>query len=82
VSPYLVAAIVLAGLALLALVLLTIRAVALVRQFAVLASAYRRQLAAESAMLEHRRADLMAELASRGGRTGHTPPRTMPNDRP
>ena len=58
-------AIVVAAVALLALILLVARAVVLMRRFSVLASAYRRQLAAESAMLEHRRASLLADLASR-----------------
>ena len=62
-------AIVLAAVDLLALVAIVLRAVALVRRFGVLASAYQRQLAAESALLEHRRAELLAELARRGGRT-------------
>lgn len=75
-SPYLTA-VVIAGLALLVLLLLVVRAVALVRRFGELANAYRRQLAAESARLEHRRAELQAELASRRGRTRRSAPRTM-----
>ena len=67
-SPYPVA-IVIAAVALLALAALVARAVALVRRFGVLVAAYRRQLAAESALLEHRRAALAAELARRRGRT-------------
>lgn len=75
-SPY-VLAIVIAGLALLALALIVARAVHLTRRFAALAGAYRRQLAAESAMIEHRRAELLAELARRKGRARRGTPRTM-----
>lgn len=73
VSPYLVA-IVIAAVALLALVVLVVWAVALVRRFGVLVAAYRRQLAAESALLEHRGAALAAELARRRGRTPSVAP--------
>jgi len=72
VTPYLLAAVI-AGLALVALALLVARAVALARRFVALVHAYRRQLAAESARLEHRRAELIAELARRRPRG----PRTM-----
>jgi hypothetical protein len=64
-----VPAIVLAAADLVALIALTARAVTLSRRFRVLAGAYRRHLAAESALLEHRRAELLAELARRRGRT-------------
>ena len=70
-------AIVIAVLALLALGLLVVRTVATARRFGVLARAYQRQLAAESAMLEHRRAELLAELSSRRGRTRRGARRTM-----
>ncbi len=70
-------AIVIAVVALLGLALLAVRTVVLVRRFATLARAYQRQLAAESAALEHRRMELMAELARRTGRKHHSAPRTM-----
>jgi hypothetical protein len=64
VTPYLLAVIV-AAVGLLGLVLIVLRAVVLVRRFGVLASAYRRTVAAEAALLEHRRAGLLAEIARR-----------------
>jgi hypothetical protein len=67
VSPYL-PALVVAAAALIMLVALVVRAVVLVRRFATLASAYRRQLTAESALLEQRRSGLLAELARHGTR--------------
>jgi hypothetical protein len=64
VTPYSLAVVV-AAAGLLGLVLVVARAVVLVRRFGVLATAYRRQLAAEAALLEHRRTGLLAELARR-----------------
>jgi hypothetical protein len=68
VSGYWVATLV-AAIALLALLGLGVWAYRLVRRFRVLAVAYRRQLAAESARLGHRRTELLIELARRSGRT-------------
>lgn len=61
-SPYLLA-IVIAAAALGVLVTLMVWAVVLVRRVATLAGAYRRQLTAESARLEHRGSQLRAALA-------------------
>ena len=66
-----------AGVALVVLGVLGRWAFALFRRFRVLAVAYRRHLSAESALLRHRRGDLVAELARRRGRTAPTRPRTM-----
>lgn len=63
-TPYLLAVIV-AALGLLVLVLVVARALVLVRRFGVLAAAYRRQVAAESALLQRRRVGLLGEIARR-----------------
>ena len=76
-SAYLVAAVVGAGVALLALVLLMWRAAASARRFRSLSSAYGRHLAAQSALLQRRRAALLAELVRRRRRTPRDTPRTM-----
>jgi len=76
VSPYL-AAIVIAAVALLAAGLMVLRAVVLARRFSALAMAHCHQFVVQSAAVAHRRAELAAELARRGGRVRHGSPRTM-----
>lgn len=62
------AAVLVAAVAVVALAVLAAWTVVLVRRFRVLAVAYRRHLAAESARLRHRQEDLLAGLARRRGR--------------
>lgn len=70
-------AVVAAAAGVLALALLVAYAAAQIRRFAALARAYRRQLAAESALLAHRADGLRAELARSRRRTPAATPRTI-----
>jgi hypothetical protein len=75
-TPYLAAAAT-AGVALVSLLLVVRRAAWSVRRTTTLFGAYRRQLTAESALLAHRRATLVADLGRRAGRVWRHSPRTM-----